>query len=1714
MRQIIEKGIGRCGPTNVTRLLVNFFSLNFNRIDETLKEETAKTMEEESVAVNENGEVSPKQRVTTQVFLQLGRPVSPKEKPLYIDSNSNLQHEEVSIQVNGAKTNEGSDDKGNEVKEPISEAEFVVVEKTPVVHRNPDDESKEDDSTTVENLLVNIESVINDISPQRTQQSSDDKGEAPEDAPVVIEKRPPSLHIEHVIDQHEHDEKTDGDEREPIAETEVVVVEKTPTAFDSDILVENESHEKDARKDDSTTVQSLLVNIETAIDHPSSDTSEEPADDSKAEALEEDAPVVIEKRPSSLHMEPVLDQDESDENKDREERELVAEAELVMVEKTPATLESELLVEIESREDEAKDDNATVESLLTNIETAIHHPSPDRTKKPADESKAEALEEDSPMVIEKRPVSFHVEHALAQVERGEKADLDEREPVAEAEFVVVQKTPAALESEILVEKETHENESQEDNTTVESLLINIESSVDHPSPDHTGKPADEGKAEALEEDAPVVIEKRPVSLHMEHALAQDERGEETDGIEREPVAEAELVVVEKTPATLESELLVEKESPKDEAQDDNATVESLLTNIESVIDHPLPDRTEKPADEGKPDALEEDAPVVIEKRPVSLHIEHAMDHDEHGEKTDGDEREPIAEAEVVAVEKTPAALESGILVEHESHEKEPMEDDSATVESLLINIESSIDHPSPGRTEEPEDESKAEALEEDTPVVIEKRPVSLHMESVLDRDEGDENKAGDEREPIAEAELVVVQKTPAALESEILVEKETHENESQEDNTTVESLLINIESSVDHPSPDHTEKPADEGKAEALEEDAPVVIEKRPVSLHMEHALAQDERGEEADGIEREPVAEAELVVVEKTPATLESELLVEKESPKDEAQDDNATVESLLTNIESVIDHPLPDRTEKPADEGKPDALEEDAPVVIEKRPVSLHIEHAMDHDEHGEKTDGDEREPIAEAEVVAVEKTPAALESGILVEHESHEKEPMEDDSATVESLLINIESSIDHPSPGRTEEPEDESKAEALEEDTPVVIEKRPVSLHMESVLDRDEGDENKAGDEREPIAEAELVVVQKTPAALESEILVEKETHENEPQGDNATVESLLINIESAIDHPLPDRTDKPADGSEAEALEEDAPVVIEKRPVSLHMENVLDQDAGDETKAGDEREPVAEAELVVVEKTPVALESEILVENEEEANESTTVESLLVNIESVMDDTPPESIEEPSENKAEALEDAPVVTEKRPVSLHMKHATDHDENEGQKVADENEAQENELIQEAEVVVVEKTPAALESEILVEKECPEDESKEDDNATVDSLLVKIESVIDHPSPEKSQEPVDQNNADVLEEDAPVVIEKKPASVHIKQVLDQDERNADENQLDVVETVGKVDGEQAPEYLEPIAEAELVVVEKTPARLESEMLIEQESPADDDATVESLLVNIESVIDDTSPDETESKEIESRQPDAKEPIEEGAPIVVEKRRVSLNVEPLLDLDTTEEKPEDKEDEPKHTEVVTTTFTFTTNQTTRKIETSPQEEVGAPASVVKQTTTTEETLTSTSYTKLVHKDGLGDDTELLRYVLRKRLSAPEVLPEKEKDGSAPLAPSESGILDSKEHFTIEDTSRAKTPTPKNTAAKPEAAPLEAEPYKDVQEKEKLIVDVPGEVKVDEKAEGGREPSAVAEDEKGLLDAEDGEKADEKKERKKGRKGLHSPQCKCCSVM
>ena len=1201
---------------------------------------------------------------------------------------------------------------------------------------------------------------------------------------------------------------------------------------------------------------------------------------------------------------------------------------------------------------------------------------------------------------------------------------------------------------------------------------------------------------------------------------------------RELISEAELVVVKKTPAALETEMLLEQKSTEDDTKDDTTTVESLLVNIDSVINETSPKGTHEPAND-KGEALEEDAPVVIEKRPVSLHMEDVIDQGETEEQTVNGEQvtelnEPITEDDLVVVEKTPVkcALDSDILVENP--EEKGKKDDYTTVESLLVNIESVIDHPAPEQTQEAADENKPEALKEDSPVIVEKRPVSLHMEHIIDQNEP--KKKGDKIEPVAETELVVVKKkTQVVLESELLVDNK--EEAKEEESTPVDSLLVNIESVIDDTTLQHDHKPS-ENKAEALEEDLPVVIEKRPFSLHMEHVLDQDNKKKDVD--KREPISEAELVVVQKTPVSLESEMLAENEEANEE---DSTPVESLLVNIESVIDDTTLQRDREPS-EDKAGALEEDLPVVIEKRPVSLHKEHVLDQD--NEKKDVDEREPISEAEVVVVQKTPVSLESEMLAENE----EANEEDSTPVESLLVNIESVIDDTTLQRDREPS-EDKAGALEEDLPVVIEKRPVSLHMEHVLDQD--NEKKDVDEREPISEAEVVVVQKTPVSLESEMLAENEEANEE---DSTPVESLLVNIESVIDDTTLQRDREPSE-DKAGALEEDLPVVIEKRPVSLHMEHVLDQD--DAKKDADERESISEAELVVVTKTPALVESDLLIEKEGEPKEddTTTVASLLVNIESAIDDTAPDRTNEPQDvNKAEALEeDAPVVIEKRPVSLHLEQVIDQDETEERK----DEEEPKEPITEDELVVVEKTPATLESELLVENECPED-----DIATVESLFVNIESVIDHQLPEQSRVPADEEKAEELEEDEPVVIEKRPPSLRIEQVVDREENQ------------GAADSEQAQtESKEPISEAEVVVVEKTPAALECDMLVELDTPEDDNATVESLLVNIESMIDSTSPKQTKQEAIE----DSKEPIEESTPLVVKKRRVSLNMEQLA----VDQKPEEsiqteveevvinvvekkrvydvqsnetQENESDVPEEPSPSIVLNIPQVDRKKDIEDTVEETVPPAIERKTTEpyhellqtvdtkamdireteildddeevrepvnteveepTEQTLKSNSYTKLGRKDEGGDD-ELLRHVLRKRLSEPEILPEMEKDGSAPLAPSESGILDSKEHVPIEDISRAREASPKSTLAKPGAASPKAEPYKDGHDEEKLIPDVPGEDKVAEEDEGAAKPLPKKEDEQGLLEVEDGDKTDEKKT--KGRKDLSPPQCKCCSLM
>ena len=1044
------------------------------------------------------------------------------------------------------------------------------------------------------------------------------------------------------------------------------------------------------------------------------------------------------------------------------------------------------------------------------------------------------------------------------------------------------------------------------------------------------------------------------------------------------------------------------------------------------------------------------------------------------------------------------------------------------METLLVNIESVVDHTLLETAKEPP-EDVVEALEEDSPVVIEKKPASFYIEHPLDEDQ--EKKDMDEREPVSEAELVVVEKTPVALESDMLVDKEQSE---EDDSTPVEILLVNIESVVDHTLLKAAKEPS-ENVVEALEEDSPVVIEKRPASFYIEHPL--DEKHEKKDVDEREPVSEIEVVVVEKPPVALESDMLVDNEESKEE---DSTPVETLLVNIESVVDHTLLKDAKEPS-EDVVEALEEDSPVVIEKRPASFCIEHPLD--ENHEKKDEDEREPVSEIEVVVVEKTPVALESDMLVDNE----ESKEEDSTPVETLLVNIESVVDHTLLKDAKEPS-EDVVEALEEDSPVVIEKRPASLHIEHPLDEDL--EKKDVDEREPVSEAEFVVVEKTPVALESDMLVE---NEETKEDDSTPLETLLVNIESVVDHTLLEAVKIPSEDV-AEVIEEDSAVVIEKRPASLCIEHPLDEDL--EKKDVDEREPVSETELVVVEKTPVALESDMLVDSEEtKEKDSASVETLLENIKSVIDNTTPDQTEEPaSAIKPDVLEeDAPIVIEKRPILLHMEEMLDEMNGEGDPEAP---------VTESELVVVNKTPVIVESGILVEKEGTE--GVEDDNATVESLLVNVESVIDHQLPKEGRERADEMKTRALQEDEPVVIERSPVSLHVNQLLDEEDNQKENDNSETVE------GEhELPKSRELVSEAKLVVINKTPASLESEILIELESPENDHSTVESLLVNIESVIDDTSPEQPKVED-DTQPSESKEPIEETVPRAVEKRkRDSSEMEELFVAKNPEESTEKEgrsQDESSNlvdevvinvvekkrvcheqpSETLENQSSVSAESTsvivldiplvekTEVVKDSVQETV-PPAMERKAAESEEEllqrtdedeptepecretailddlegeTLKSTSYTKLFDKDE-GSDDEFLRQVLsRKRLSAPEILPEKEKDGSAPLAPSESGILDSKEHVPTAHLSHTREAIPMSTLAK---ADNSSSNVGGAHDEEKLIPGVPREAEKVKDAEGQAA--------KGLLEADDEDQIDGKRNRL-GKKGLASPQCKCCSLM
>ena len=962
-------------------------------------------------------------------------------------------------------------------------------------------------------------------------------------------------------------------------------------------------------------------------------------------------------------------------------------------------------------------------------------------------------------------------------------------------------------------------------------------------------------------------------------------------------------------------------------------------------------------------------------------------------------------------------------------------------------------------------------------------------------------------EPITEPSHVAITKTPETQGS--------NENESKEDgNTTVKDLLLKIGSIIGATMPKENSKLEVNNKEDAVDEDEPIVVQRRTQEVSLQPEVAVDDEEMDEKDFEDTNANLLSTTDAERTPAAdyHDSDVLISKESTEDESKEGgDATVESFPLKIETAIDDSSSKQNgEESTDGDQTEFIEEDAHVVVEKRPASLHVEMIVEQRfENDQGKDGKEtNEPVLETELEVVEKRPNVFDSDVLVEAES----PREDGYPTIESLLVNVESAIGHHQ--NAQQVEEGNETEAINELAPYVIEKTPAPLHLKPLIF--EGEESKEKDEdktdgnvEEPnsvneikeagrILEDEFVVIEKKPCVLESEVLVENKNPEDETNTDES-MESLLVNIQSVIDCPSDERTEEKMLDIKGDSLEEDTPVVVEKRPIAFHV-GVVNQDEK-KGETSEVKEPVSETEVIVVEKESFPFESEILAEKESnddsKEDESVTVETLLFDIDSVIDH-PSSVAESASEIEHEALEDAPIVIEKKPTCLQIEQVLDQVDEVSQDEAEDEVNEVKELVSETEVIVVLKETVALESEILVDNE-KSGESKGHENVTIETLLVNIDSVIDHPS---SVAESGTRNEDEVLEDLPVVIEKKPTSLQIEQVRDRVE-DASQNETDRNQ-MHSGDIEEVKDFRGPMSDAEIIVIEKKTAVIESELLIEQEEDQNDSATLESLLVNIESVIDATAPAQTEKKKdfVEDN-------VQETVPLAVNNRAIEIHHELLVvhSDERYELKPEDTEAEPvpPKSEVLAaqkeiSTITMTT--TRHKITQTPKSVVTViPA---------EESLKSASYSNLVSGDDKKDKTELLLQVPVRRLSAPEVLPEKENDGSAPLASSDSGLLDP----LLESSPRAHDKLEKKIDQEAEIVSTEREPYRDVSEEQKLIGDTSEDGEGTSQKKNSAQTVPNAEDEQELLDIGNEEKSDEDKLTKKEGKGISSPQCKCCSLM
>ena len=1662
-----------------------------------------------------------------------------EEEAMTSEGNISLVHDgnHMSFHTNGQVSSEQTD---------TLEQQHNIVE-VPATNK-----LNEDSPTVVVKTTISLRmqsTIVNGVPLKTTEFVEDTVAAEMENVPILLPMKGPENTAVAV------------DDKELIQESELVAVEKAPAfvqmepTFDSGVAEGNEEDEISGE---------ISVSEPGAEDAPDSHEGEHllnsnglgnHKEDEKAldprDTIEESFPIVIQKTPASLHMERVLHEEGS-----TEVQEPIEEASAIAVESEPRVCDYHPMLE-ETKEEENVDGNY----VEVEYEPAAMTPG---SQEEMETETRETITEKAPLVVEKGPVSLHVEATF-----DHKDDEQVKKPIEEAPHEIIEKRPVSLHMEQIFSEEGN-NEVQEPIEEASAVAVESEPRVCDYHPMLEESVTDENvdgnsveveyeptamtsgnrdgmeteTSETIAEESPLVVEKRPVSLHLEAAFDHKE-----DEEVRKPIEEVPHEVIEKRPVSLHMEQMFNGEGT-DEVQEPIEEASAVVVESEPRVCAYHPMLEETVTDEnvdgnsveveyeptamtsGNRDGMEtetsetiaEESPLVVEKRPVSLHLEAAFDH-----KEDEEVRKPIEEVPHEVIEKRPVSLHMEQMFNGEGTDEvqEPIEEASAVVVESQPRVcayhpmleETVTDENVDGNSVEVEYEPAAmtsgnkngmetetnETITEESPLVVEKRPVSLHLEAAFDHIEDEEV-----RKPIEEVPHEITEKRPVSLHMEQMFNGEGTD-EVQEPIEEVSAVSVESEPRVCDYHPMLEETAEDEnvdgnsveveyvpaamtsGNKDGMEtetnetiaEESPLVVEKRPVSLHMEAMFDHME-----DEKVRKPIEEVPHEVVEKRPVSLHMEQMFNEEGT-DEVQEPTEEASAVAVELEPrLFDyHPmLEERTE-------------DKNVQGNSVEVEYELVASTTDTKEETKTEIESRETVAEESPLVIEKRPVSL----------------------------HIEAAFD----------DKEDVEEPIEEDPTQSIEKRPVSLHMENILD-----ESVASVVQEPIEEVSAVAVESELRVREYHPMLEETAEDENVDGDCVEIEyeptvTTLENEEETVS-----KTEK--------MIAEESPLVVEKRPVSLHLEAVFEHKEEEKVE-----EPIKEAPLEIIEKRPVSLHMEHMF-NEEENTEvrepieeasalaveseprvcdyhpmlEETVEDKNVGGKSVEVEYEPAAMklnlegETEPEAKDAIMEESPLVVEKRPASLHMEavfipkeevkepiQEAPHEINEKRPVSlhveqvfnDEGSPEAQKPTEEASVVAVEIEPRLFHYHPMLE------EKAEDKNVYTKSVEVEYE-----PAAAKREEETKTDTRETIAEESPVVVETRPASL----------------QLEVV-----VDHEKGPEVVKPIEETPPIVVDKTP----TDNSQENESIAKEEPEWSVHVLDL--------PEVEKVKEVEDS-------VQEAVAPAVERKVPEFHYELLQTVETEDEKPEDttlevkaeekqvreteilddevqvpelkgnEVQESKRNEVITKTeviSTVTINQRTGD-ETSHDMETNVVQTTYEKqtmeysnTSTTEETLTSTSFTKLNHHgrdDDDDDDDELLRHVLRKRLSAPEVLPEKESDGSAPLAASEDrGILESQEQFAFADNSRKKGSTPISKPQMSGATPSETEHYEDVADEKKLIANAPGEgeVAVDDSVENEEradETLPVL-----LLLTPEEEKDDHENERKKG-KASGPSQCKCCSLM